>query len=108
MKQSKIADKNTSFPAALNAFYVWFEQTAAGMVSSAPTAPDAPVPCVIAADIRSVLLRVNPRKMTGLDGVPGRALRSCADQLAELFTLVLWCNNNNLPLNFGKTKELIK
>eukprot|EP00061_Rhincodon_typus_P016958 g45438.t1 len=36
-------------------------------------------------DIRSVFLGVDPRKALDLDGVPGRALRSCADQLAEIF-----------------------
>eukprot|EP00061_Rhincodon_typus_P011555 g36656.t1 len=50
------------------------------------TAPDTSVPSVTAADIRSVFLGLNPRKVMGLDGVPGRALGSCTDQLAEVFT----------------------
>eukprot|EP00061_Rhincodon_typus_P015170 g42699.t1 len=50
------------------------------------TAPDTPVPSVTAADIRLVFLGLNPRKVVGLDGVPGRALGSCSDQLAEVFT----------------------
>eukprot|EP00061_Rhincodon_typus_P014866 g42213.t1 len=41
MKQNKIADKNTSLPDALNAFYAWFNQNASGVESPAPTAPDA-------------------------------------------------------------------
>eukprot|EP00061_Rhincodon_typus_P003308 g19771.t1 len=90
MKQSKIKDNNTSVPDVLNAFNARFEQNASGAVSPAPTAHDAPVLSVTAADVRSVFLRVNPRKTTGLDGVPDcipdHALRSCADQLAEVFT----------------------
>eukprot|EP00061_Rhincodon_typus_P012416 g38137.t1 len=42
-----------------------------------PTAPDAPVPCITTADIRSVFLRVNPRKATGPDGVPGSEVPTC-------------------------------
>ena len=30
--------------------------------------------------------RVNPRKAAGPDGIPSRALRACADQLACVFT----------------------
>eukprot|EP00061_Rhincodon_typus_P014864 g42209.t1 len=52
----------------------------------APTASDTPVPSVTASDVRSVFLGINPKKATGPDGVPGRALRSCADQLVEVFT----------------------
>eukprot|EP00061_Rhincodon_typus_P011749 g36999.t1 len=62
------------------------QQNASGVVSPAPTASDTPVPSVTAADIRSIFLGVNPRKVMGLDGVPGRALRSCADQLVKEFT----------------------
>eukprot|EP00061_Rhincodon_typus_P015950 g43906.t1 len=35
--------------------------------------------------VRSVFLGVNPKKTMGVDRVPGRILRSCADQLAEVF-----------------------
>eukprot|EP00061_Rhincodon_typus_P004681 g23174.t1 len=51
----------------------------------APTAPDTLVCSVSTSEVRSVFLGVDPKKVTGLDGVPGRALRSCADQLAEAF-----------------------
>eukprot|EP00061_Rhincodon_typus_P005127 g24255.t1 len=56
-------------------------------VSPAPlTAPDTPVPSVTVAQVRPVFLGVSPRKAMGLGSVPGRALVSCADQLAEGFT----------------------
>ncbi len=39
-------------------------------------------------DVRRELLRVNVRKAAGPDGITGRVLRSCADQLAGLFTSI--------------------
>ena len=36
--------------------------------------------------MRRTLRAVNPRKVTGPDGVPGQVLRDCADQLAGVFT----------------------
>eukprot|EP00061_Rhincodon_typus_P005620 g25365.t1 len=52
----------------------------------APTAPDTSLSSVTAADVRSIFLGVSPRKVIGLDGIPSRALGSCADQLTEVFT----------------------
>ncbi len=39
-------------------------------------------------EFRRELQRVNVRKAAGPDGIPGRVLRSCADQLAILFTSI--------------------
>ncbi len=39
-------------------------------------------------EVRRELRRVNIRKAAGLDGITGRILRSCADQLAGLFTSI--------------------
>ncbi|XP_053532800.1 multivesicular body subunit 12Ba isoform X1 [Ictalurus punctatus] len=39
-------------------------------------------------DVRRMFLAVNPRKAAGPDGVPGNVLRSCAHQLAHIFTHV--------------------
>eukprot|EP00061_Rhincodon_typus_P007185 g28614.t1 len=79
LKQSKVVDKG-------NAFYARFKQNANGAVSPTLTAGDTPVPSLVAADVRSFFLRVNPRKATGPDRVPSCALRSCVDQLVEAFT----------------------
>eukprot|EP00061_Rhincodon_typus_P008508 g31186.t1 len=103
MKQSRIADKGTSLPDVLNAFYAQFEQNASGMVSLALTTLVTPVPTVTAADVRSVFLRDSLWKTMGLDGVPGRALRSCADQLAEVFIDIF-----NLSLRQGKVPNCFK
>eukprot|EP00061_Rhincodon_typus_P008959 g32037.t1 len=54
--------------------------------NTCPTAPDAPVPSITTLDITSIFLGVNPRKAIGPDGVPGRALRFCVNQLAEVLT----------------------
>eukprot|EP00061_Rhincodon_typus_P003908 g21271.t1 len=89
MKQCKIADNDTSLPDMLNAFYAQFEQNTTSTAIPAPTAPDTPITSVTAADVRSVSLGVNPRKVMGRDRVSGRALRSCADQMAEVFTNIL-------------------
>ncbi len=39
-------------------------------------------------EVRRALKRVNIRKAAGHDGITGQALRSCADQLAGLFTSI--------------------
>eukprot|EP00061_Rhincodon_typus_P004169 g21897.t1 len=103
MKRCKITDKDTSLSDALNAFYARFEQNASDAVIPALTVPDTPVPSVTTSEVRSVSLGVNPRKVTGPDGVPGRALRSCADQLVEVFT-----DNFNLSLLQAKVPTCFK
>eukprot|EP00061_Rhincodon_typus_P009821 g33615.t1 len=105
MKQCKTADNDTSLPDMLNAFYARFEQNTIGMATPAPTAPDTPVPSVTASEFRSVFLGVNPRKAMGLDGVPGRALRPCEDQLVEVFTDIfnLSLLQAEVPTCFKKT-----
>eukprot|EP00061_Rhincodon_typus_P007143 g28516.t1 len=98
-------DKDTSLPEVLNAFYAQFDENASGAVSPTPTAPDTPVLSVTTVDVRSVLLRVNPRKAMGPDGVPSNALRSCEDQMAEVFTDIfnLSLPQAKVPTCFKKT-----
>ncbi len=43
---------------------------------------------VLEDEVRRALKRVNIRKAAGPDGITGRVLRSCADQLAGLFTSI--------------------
>ncbi len=43
---------------------------------------------VLEDEVRRELRRVNIRKAAGPDGITGRILRSCADQLAGLFTSI--------------------
>ncbi|XP_078259720.1 uncharacterized protein LOC144595825 [Rhinoraja longicauda] len=72
--------------AQLNAFNARFEQKANRAVARGPSGPIVPLPRVTVAEVRSAFLRANPRNATGPDGVPGRVLSSCADQLAGVFT----------------------
>lgn len=45
---------------------------------------DSPL-MVTSADVRKVLSRTNPRKADGPDNIPGRALRVCSSELADVF-----------------------
>eukprot|EP00061_Rhincodon_typus_P006984 g28197.t1 len=67
MKQSKIVDKDTTLLDALNAFYARFEQNAIGAISLVPTAPDAPVPSIAAADVRKTGGGHNPIYINGAE-----------------------------------------
>eukprot|EP00061_Rhincodon_typus_P013071 g39216.t1 len=62
-------------------------------------------PSVTAADIRSVFLGVNPRKVTCSDKAPINVLRSCVDQLEEVFIdfFNLSILQANVPNCFRKT-----
>lgn len=60
-------------------------------------------PSVSTADVRKLHRRVAPRKATGPDGIPGRALRDCADQLLEVF-----CNIFNLSLSTCTVPKCLK
>ncbi|KAI3375792.1 hypothetical protein L3Q82_003742 [Scortum barcoo] len=42
-------------------------------------------PVITRADVCRTLKRINTRKAPGPDGIPGRALKVCADQLADVF-----------------------
>eukprot|EP00061_Rhincodon_typus_P008386 g30944.t1 len=76
-----------------------------GVPTPAPTTPDTPVPSVTASEIRSIFLGVNPRKAMGSDSVPSQALRSCVDQLVEVFTdiFTLPILRAKVPTCFKKT-----
>ncbi|KAK3532681.1 hypothetical protein QTP86_027807 [Hemibagrus guttatus] len=48
------------------------------------------------SEVRRTLRSINPRKATGPDGVPGRVLKDCADQLAGIFNKIF---NQSLALS---------
>eukprot|EP00061_Rhincodon_typus_P006965 g28141.t1 len=60
---------------------------------------------VTASEVRSIFLGVNPMKATGPDSFPGRALRSCADQMPEVFTSIFSLSllQAQVPICFKKT-----
>ncbi len=78
----------------LNTFYGRFESNggSAALLSSASGSSrqrsENHVITVSEDEVRRALKRVNIRKAAGPDGITGRVLRSCADQLAGLFTSI--------------------
>ncbi len=78
----------------LNTFYGRFDRNGgATLPFSAPgssrQSSDADHVITVSEDeVRRELRRVNIRKAAGPDGITGRVLRSCADQLAGLFTSI--------------------
>ncbi len=78
----------------LNIFYGRFECNGGGATlpssaseSSRQSTDDYAI-TLSEVDVRRELKRVNVRKAAGPDGITGRVLRSCADQLAGLFTSI--------------------
>ncbi len=72
----------------LNTFYGRFECNGGSASGSSRQRSDNHVITVSEDEVRRALKRVNIRKAAGPDGITGRVLRSCADQLAGLFTSI--------------------
>ncbi len=78
----------------LNIFYGHFECNGGSATlpisasGSSRQSSDEHVITVLEDKVRRELKRVNVRKAAGPDGIIGRVLRSCADQLAGLFTSI--------------------
>ncbi len=78
----------------LNTFYGRFDRNGGATLpinASGSSRQSSDVDHVITVsedEVRRELRRVNIRKAAGPDGITGRVLRSCADQLAGLFTSI--------------------
>ncbi len=78
----------------LNTFYGRFECNGGSATlpisasGSSRQSSDDHVITVMEDEVRRELKRVNVRKAAGPDGITGRVLRSCADQLVGLFTSI--------------------
>jgi hypothetical protein len=71
-------------------------------------APAAPDDCVITfsvSDVSKTFKQVNVHKAVGTDGLQGRVLRACADQLASVFTDIfnLSLTESVIPTYFKQT-----
>ena len=107
---------NSSLAEDLNSFYARFEasNTASAIannnnnnnVSALASAADESSHAgaeqalsVTEHDVRRALLRVNTRKAAGPDGLSGRVLKTCANQLAPVFTTIfnLSLANSTVP-----------
>jgi len=80
----------------LNSFFAWFEasnNTASGTVAEVSSiARDEHTLSVTEHDVRKALMRVNTRNDAGPDCISGRVLKTCANQLAPVFTTK--CNHS--------------
>uniref|UniRef100_A0A8C7C8Q2 Reverse transcriptase domain-containing protein n=1 Tax=Oncorhynchus kisutch TaxID=8019 RepID=A0A8C7C8Q2_ONCKI len=82
-KTSPVTDQDVLLPGRLNNFFARFED------NTVPLTRPATKTCSLsftAAEVSKTFKRVNPRKAAGPNGIPSRALRACADQLAGVFT----------------------
>ena len=63
------------------------------------------VPTITVAEVRHCFKKINPRKAPGPDGISGKALRGCADQLAGVFSDIfnLSLSLSVLPICFKRT-----
>ncbi len=93
---------STSLPDELNTFYARFEVSGSSHAPAAETAEAHPL-SVSVADVTRPLRRVNIRKAAGPDGIPGRVLKTCAHQLAGVFTDIF-----NLSLSLSVVSQCFK
>uniref|UniRef100_A0A8C8DGK4 Reverse transcriptase domain-containing protein n=1 Tax=Oryzias sinensis TaxID=183150 RepID=A0A8C8DGK4_9TELE len=80
-----------SLPDELNAFYTRFETSTPhteGPLYSWTITPPSPPPVVSTAQVNKALRRINTRKATGPDNIPGRALKACANELTDVLTSI--------------------
>ncbi len=89
----KLPCREMTSPEPLNTFYVRFECNGGATLpisasgGSRQSSDDYAI-TLSEDEVRRELKRVNVRKAAGPDGITGRVLRSCADQLAGLFTSI--------------------
>ncbi len=105
-KSSAEVRADPSLTKELNTFYGRFECNGGSATltismsgSSRPSSNDHVI-TVSEDEVRRELKRVNIRKAAGPDGITGRVLRSCADQLAGLFTSIF---NESLATSVAPT-----
>ncbi|KAK3532858.1 hypothetical protein QTP70_000249 [Hemibagrus guttatus] len=90
-------------PDALNDFYAQFEAQNNVAARKTIPPPNDQVLCLSTADVNRTLCRVNLRKSAGPDNIPGRVLRECAEQLADVFT-----DNFNISLSSAIVPTCLK
>nr|XP_043899150.1 uncharacterized protein LOC122780340 [Solea senegalensis] len=90
--EAPTADRSAILAEEFNSFFARFETSQ--QLSSAHARPQSPpasctTPLTVQEhNIRWVLLAVNIKKAAGPDGVPGRVLKACANELAPTFTKI--------------------
>ena len=71
----------------------------------APAVLDNSVITLSVADVNKIFKQVNIHKAAGPDGLPGRVLKACADQLSSVFTDIfnLSLTESEIPSCFKQT-----
>ena len=85
-KHSRELPSDTSLPDEVNNLYARFEASNTETCMRASTVPDDCVITLSTANVSKTFKQVNIHKAAGPDGLPGRVLQACADQLASVFT----------------------
>ncbi len=86
-KTSSAEVMSASLSDELNIFYACYESNSP--VEEVKKAQDPCPPVISRADVCRSLKKINTRKAPGPDGIPGWALKVCADQLADVFIDIL-------------------
>lgn len=89
------AEGEASLAEELNNFFARFEVESPEAATPLPTVPSNF--SLTEHEVRRTLRAVDSRKAAGPDGVPGRVLKDCADQLAGIFTRIF---NQSLAESF--------
>ena len=79
-------ENNTSLLNDLNSFFARFEEQNKTHPQKIPPPPHDQVLCLSADSVKKALTKINPRKATGPDNIPGRVLKDCAEELKHVFT----------------------
>ena len=92
-------------PTRLHAFYAHFEASNTEACTRAPAVLDDCVITLSVADVNKTFKQVNIHKAAGPDGLPGRVLKACADQLSSVFTDIfnLSLTESVIPTCFKQT-----
>ncbi|KAI3377374.1 hypothetical protein L3Q82_008562, partial [Scortum barcoo] len=77
---------DVSFLNKLNNFYARFERGNTATATKAAVTPDHQPLTLSPDDVGAVLGRIVVHKAAGPDGIPGRVLRACSGELAEVLT----------------------
>ena len=77
---------DSSIPDELNAFSVRFEASNTEACTRAPVILDDCMITLSVADVNKTFKQANIYKAAGPDGLSGRVLKACVDQLSSVFT----------------------
>ncbi|KAF7641217.1 hypothetical protein LDENG_00288860, partial [Lucifuga dentata] len=109
-KTRNIVLSPASLPDDLNTFYARFDADDTAPAMRPYVGEGADTLTLEMAIVRRTFKKVNPRKAPGPDGIPGRVLRVCADQLAEVFTKIfnLSLSQSVVPTPFKSSNIIFK